>query len=310
MATNKPDKETKYPIHFDPSIPYQVNIIYPKKGKIESFPQTLTVYKYKKNLNNNTLNPEEIAKNLNFKNEPEKIETINENITAWSEKGQTLFYYEKQGSIEYGIDILFTEGIFNTKGPVLDNSIKTVDEFLTKNKLNSTNLKPNDKQVNYYQFGPQGLKEVEVWADAVAINIPYTYTLNSYPIQTSNPKNTPISFLLNTEGKILELNYHPYKDNLEEFQIVKTKTENEVNNDLNKRKAALVYIDDKEQLPEAFDQKTLNVLEIKIKKTSLAYYESDEVRELLQPVFVFESECVIKNMGTLNCLLMLPAVKL
>jgi hypothetical protein len=226
----------------------------------------------------------QMAKKLGFKNQPQ---SISEKIYRWTTESTPptildidintenfhLYYdYQNDQEILSGKDL-----------PTNQQAAQEAKNFLATNGFLTDDLATGSAEIVYLKFTPPNLTPAISLseADFIRVNL-FRADLDGLKILPPNPKNSMISFLFSgakTLGKrIIEVNYTYYPIRIETFATYPLKTTQTAWQELQGGGGYVANLGENQSG------------QIVIRKVSLAYFDSDQPQNFLQPVFVFEGD--------------------
>jgi len=221
--------------------------------------------------------------NLNFKTEPAKI---TDEIYRW-EKNISPYTTLEANIVNGTINFSYNWKLYDdlTRNPEVFDKQEAVQE--TRKYLKSAGLLKQDLEEGTYktQFlqatGGKILPAISLSeADFIKVDI-FRKNVDEYPVLTANPDRGIVSILFSgskdKNKKVISFDYNYYPIDLTNFATYPIKTNSQLWEELEKGRAYL----------SSYDQKTKNII---IRNIYLAYYDSFEKQDYLQPIIVFEGD--------------------
>ena len=226
----------------------------------------------------------QIAKKLSFKNQPQQT---SEKIYRWiteSTPSTTLDIDINTENFHLAYDYQNDQEILNSKDlPTNQQAAEEAKNFLANNGLLSDDLATGSAEFVYLKFTPPNLTPALSLseADFVRVNL-FRADLDGLKILPPNPKNSMISFLFSGSralGKrIIEVNYTYYPIERETLATYPLKTSQTAWQELQGGAGYVANLGENQNG------------QIIIREVSLAYFDSNQSQNFLQPVFVFEGD--------------------
>ncbi len=226
----------------------------------------------------------QMAKKLGFKSQPE---AISEKVYRWKTENipsTTIdidintqnfhLYYDYQNDPEI---------LTNKNLPNNEQAAQEVKNFLANNGLLTDELATGSAEFVYLKYTPPNLTPAASLseADFVKVNL-FRADLDGLKILPPNPKDSLISFLfsgLRSLGKrIIEVKYTYYPLERNIFATYPLKTPQNAWQELQSGNGYIANLDENQSG------------EVIVRKVYLAYYDSEEPQNFLQPIFVFEGD--------------------
>ena len=226
----------------------------------------------------------QIAKKLGFKNQPQQT---SEKIYHWiteSTPPTTLDIDINTENFHLVYDYQNDQEILNSKDlPTNQQAAKEAKNFLANNGLLSDDLATGSAEFVYLKFTPPNLTPALSLseADFVRVNL-FRADLDGLKILPPNPKNSMISFLFSGSkalGKrIIEVSYTYYPIERETLATYPLKTSQTAWQELQGGTGYVANLGENQNG------------QIVIREVSLAYFDSNQSQNFLQPIFVFEGD--------------------
>ncbi len=227
----------------------------------------------------------QFAKLFGFKNDPE---AISDTLYRWTDPEIPLRTIQRDivsGNFTLIYDFLkdpnfFTEGKLPPYGEKANNEIKT---FLNKGGLDTAGLSSGKSKVTFFKHSGNSLEVVSSVSDAEITRVDlFREPIDGLPLLTPTFTDSPIVFYLTgedkSEKKVIYVNYIFKSIQTDIFSTYPLKIPQEAWEEL---KAGKGYIANPGDNPKT---------DINIRKIYLAYYDSDQFQNYLQPIYVFEGE--------------------
>jgi hypothetical protein len=224
-----------------------------------------------------------LARNLGFIQEPEKI---SETVYRWTNYEGLVsilemdiitqnFQIKKQWQEDQSI-------LINKRLPNQEMAIMEAENFLQKAGLLYDDLKNGTKKVSFWKFTPQALTPVLSLSEADFVKVVFLRaSLDEMPIMPPNPQKGLISVLISGSTqfnkRILEVEFSYAPVLKDTFGTYPLKTPAQAWEELKAGKAFVANLGN-------------NQKEITIRRVYLAYFESNQPQEYLQPIYVFEGD--------------------
>lgn len=226
----------------------------------------------------------QMAEKLGFKNQPQ---SISEKIYRWATESTpptTLDIDINTENFHLYYDYQNDQEILNSKDlPTNQQAAQEAKNFLATNSLLADDLATGSAEIVYLKFTPPNLTPAISLseADFVRVNL-FRADLDGLKILPPNPKNSMISFLFSGSralGKrIIEVNYTYYSIERETFATYPLKTPQAAWQELQGGAGYIANLGENQNG------------QIIIREVSLAYFDSNQSQNFLQPVFVFEGD--------------------
>jgi len=226
----------------------------------------------------------QLAKKLGFKSQPQ---AVSEKVYRWTTESNpptSLDIDINTQNFHLYYDYQNDQEILNSKDlPTNQQAAQEAKNFLASNGLLAADLATGSAEFVYLKFSPQKLIPAISLseADFVRVNL-FRSDLDGLRILPPNPKNSLISFLFSGSkamGKrMIEVNYTYYPIEREIFATYPLKTVQAAWQELQGNTGYIANLGENENG------------EITIRKVYLAYYDSDQSQNYLQPIFVFEGD--------------------
>lgn len=212
---------------------------------------------------------------------------VNDVVFRWQKQTEPITYLEmniSNGNFYY-------RNLYEENPGLVDKNILPTNEqaasearsFLTSKDYLPPDLEDGSAEFDYYRFTPPTLTPAVSLseADFVRVNL-FRQKLDEMEIMPSDPLSSPVSFLFSgsraTTERIVEIKYRYFPVDREKFASYPLKTVDLAWQELQRGQGFIA------NLGENPDGK------ITIRNVRLAYYEADESRLFLQPIFVFEGD--------------------
>jgi len=226
----------------------------------------------------------QMAKKFGFSTQPQQISEKVYRWTTGSTPSTTLDIDINTENFHLAYDYQNDQEILKSKDlPTSQEAAQEAKNFLANNGLLTDDLATGSAEIVYLKFTPPNLTPAVSLseADFVRINL-FRSDLDGLKVLPPNPKNSMISFLfsgLRTLGKrIIEINYTYYPIETETFATYPLKITQTAWQEL---QGGSGYI---ANLGENQDG------QITVRNVYLAYFDSDQPQNFLQPIFVFEGD--------------------
>lgn len=226
----------------------------------------------------------QMAKKLGFKNQPQQV---SEKVYRWTTENTpttTLDLDINTENFHLYYDYQNDQELLSSKDlPTNQQAAQEAKNFLGNNGLLSDDLATGSAEFVYLKFTPPNLTPAVSLseADFVRVNL-FRADLDGLKILPPNPKNSLISFLFSGSkalGKrIIEVNYAYYPLEQETFATYPLKTSQTAWQELQGGSGYIANLGENQ------------AGEIIIRKVYLAYFDSDQPQNFLQPIFVFEGD--------------------
>lgn len=174
--------------------------------------------------------------------------------------------------------------ITSQTAPPLDNqAISATKAFLQQATALTPNIDEGSTEVIYLKYTNNGLTKALFAAEAnlIKVNL-FRKEINNLKVLPPNPKDSNITSLLSSSysqlGGIIDLKYNYENISEEKFATYALKDVNLAWSQLNQGKGFIANLGNN---PDG---------KIVVRNASLAYYDSDEQQDFLQPIIVFEGD--------------------
>jgi hypothetical protein len=188
------------------------------------------------------------------------------------------------GNFELAYDYRDDQSILAEKKlPTDEQAITEARNFLSSLGLLSEDLDKGIAKITYLRFTPSEIIPVLSYSEADFLRVDlFRQELNEKKVLPANPNLSLISFLFSgarsQEKRILKAGYVSYQIEKENFETYPLKSSSSAWTELNSGEGYVAELGDNEEG------------QITIRKIYLAYYESKELQDFLQPIFVFEGD--------------------
>lgn len=226
----------------------------------------------------------ETAKKMGFSTNPQALSSRTYRFQTNTIPPTTLDIDIITGNFKLYYDFSGDQTILTEKKlPSNDQAISEAKSFLQSSGLSASDLSLGKASVSYLKYqAPNLLPAISLSeADFVKVGL-FREDLDKLPILPENPSQPPISFLFSgarsRDKRIVEINYNYNKIEKESFATYPLKSTQTAWQELQDGKGFIA------SLGENTDGK------ITVRKIYLAYFDSSEPQNFLQPVFVFEGD--------------------
>lgn len=224
------------------------------------------------------------ALKMGFKNEPQ---ILNNNIYRWISQNQPTSLLEINiGNNNFNLKYDYANDPETQDRKYLPTTQQAAQEtktFLTNNNLLPESLQNGTAEFEYLSFDLPELKSVPSLSQAnfVRVNL-FKANLDELRLLPPNPKKSLVSFLFSgsrTPGKrVVEINYNYFPIEKEIFATYPLKSISKAWEEFQQEKAYIAHLGQNQSG------------KIIIRWVSLAYYDSPESQNYLQPIFVFQGD--------------------
>jgi len=223
------------------------------------------------------------AARMGFFNEPKKI---SETVYQWQQKKSllaTLTLNIITGNFTLKKNWQEDETLLNERLlPDKKQAIIEARNFFQKNGLDADDLSPEKARITFFRFTPPNLTPAISLSEADFVRIDlFRKDLAELPLLPANPKKALVSILFSgsrvEERRILEVEYTHFPIDTETFATYPLKTSAQAWEELKTGKGFIANLEGSNQ-------------QIVIRKIYLAYFESEEPQNYLQPIYVFEGD--------------------
>jgi hypothetical protein len=272
----------KFPGEEPPSLTYRLETI---QGSLPALPDVAKVYFMPKNPPNLLAldRAKRVAKQMGFTGEPENIGGSSYRWTTSSTPPTTLEMEINSGNFHLRYQYENDQSLLVQKNlPTDQQAAQEAKSFLQTNDLLSEDLATGSAEFNYLKLVSPNLEPAISLseADFVRVNL-FRADLDGLRILPPNPRKALISFLFSgnrERGKrIIEINYYYFPIDYHTSATYPLKPINDAWQELQGGKGYLANLGQNE------DQVT-------VRKIYLAYYDSQEPQDFLQPIYVFEGD--------------------
>ncbi len=181
---------------------------------------------------------------------------------------------------------------------------------LIKEKLISWELISEEAKIKEIKgFGVAGLELIPVTdlSRAVVFQIIIEPDFEGYPLIGLGPARNLIEAKINNQGVLLSLFFNLHQVNKETANNYPVKSFEETVREIKNGQAQVIQVLTSKQT-ERSAPSLEEILSVKFSSISLAYYETTEVQEYYQPVFLLKGNITLKEGEILQAFFILPAI--
>lgn len=276
--------QIKFPKQEDlPEIKYKLETI---EGVVPSVDKIGKVYVISK-VNPNLLGlnrAKDLAKKMGFSSEPTQINPRLYRFVSQTTPVTTLDIDVVTGYFTLNYDYRNDQSILAEKKlPSDEQAIAEAKNFLSTLGLLADDLQEGSAKVSYYRFSPTDLLPALSLSEADFVRVDlFRQTLDDRQIISEKPNRSLISFLFSgvreRTKRTLEVKYTYNPIERENFATYPLKTSSVAWSELNSGHGYIAELGDNQDG------------QVIIRRLFLAYFESEEPQNYLQPVFVFEGD--------------------
>lgn len=272
------------------------------EASFANLPSSLPVYQTKKLTQEEALSRlAKVIVDLGFLGQP-KIQTRGEK--------KYLIWREEENYLE--LDVVSGQFSFVGKNQLAENQTITISqaEKLVADKLTTWKLVENKPQTKKIEgFDTVGLELIPALnlSQATVFKISFTPTFNNYPLVSLGQAENLIEATINNQGALLTLFFSLHQIDPETATDYPLKSYEEMTNEIESGQAQIIEVSTKtgQNLPLPQQEK---IREVKISSLSLVYYETTEIQDYYQPVFLLKGEITLREGTKYQASLILPAL--
>ncbi|HUV42825.1 MAG TPA: hypothetical protein VMY36_02850 [Patescibacteria group bacterium] len=296
-SLSQPQSELSQPLGKEPI--YDVLL---SENDFASFPKSLAVYQIKKFAQEEILSRlSKMIVDLGFLGTPEEQQRKEGNFLIWREEENYLKVNLSSGQFS-----------FIGKSPLVQNQTTSSTKIgdLVAEKIKTWGLTASKPEVEVMTgFVPVGmeLNPVINLDQATIFNITFKSSLNGYPLVGIGQVRNLLEAKVDNQGNLLNLFFSLHQTDQEVISQYPLKSYEEVINEIKEGQAQII-----ELMTESGDYKIIpfpeEIREVKISSVSIAYYETTEVQEYHQPVFLLKGDVTLRDSNRYQAVLTLPAI--
>src|SRR3990167_1292144 len=276
-------------------------------AQTEHIPETLPIYSIAPySITETTATT--LASNLGFQGNPSSVKenTLDGSEFNWNLDGSRLTI--SQTNIEYRNSNDQSQNQATATELSLDQLQEQINTFIRKIGLLGEDLK---FQKTEFPIISEGLRTTaNSFEEAQIVEFSYTKSLPSLPLVDNSPATGFTTVRITKKGKIIYLSSR-FFDKFSEASTYKLKTaeeaEKEVQNGGGKIIQALLLNESRQ--PVISYEHAMNIEKAYIKRISLAYFLPSDIKDTVQPVFVFEGIFKTNKNENGRIVIYLPAIK-
>lgn len=225
----------------------------------------------------------QLASKMGFIGEPTKVsETVYHFVGQNPASTLDIDIISQRFKLAY--DFISDQSIFvEKKLPNEAGAIQATKGFLSQTDLLYPDLENGPTKISYFKFAAPNLVPVASFSEADFVRVDlFRQDLDKKKILSSNPNQSLISFLFSgardLNKRIVEVNYFHQTISIENFSTYPLKPTNTAWQELTNNQSFIALLGDN---PDG---------KITVRKVYLAYFQSEENQNFLQPIFVFEGD--------------------
>lgn len=292
-----PLPETQFGILVKPGITYQFSF---PQNAFAQFPNQLSVYQIKKLSNEEVLARfSAIALELGFSSSP-TIQTSGDfTFYVWEESDKFLKVNSQTGQF-----------IFKGESPITLGPVTPQEaEALVEEKLANWELLPKDALTSINYFGIAGMELEPITNPNLAdvYEIVFSSSIDSYPIIGFGPAQDVALARVTKEGQLITFNYFFHQFDREKVGVYPLKSSEEIISQIQQGQGKILSLKTKEGRETNLNPEN-PIKTINLGSVNLAYYETVEKQEYLQPIYLFLGGVTLEDGQVLEVSLYLPAV--
>ena len=293
----QPQSELSQPLGKEPIY----NILL-SENDFASFPKSLAVYKIKKFSQEEILSRlSKMIVDLGFLGTPEEQQRKEGKYLIWREGENYLKVSLSSGRFS-----------FVGKNPLVQN--QTLDSTkignLVAEKLNAWGLITGKLEIEEIKgFVPVGmeLNPVVNLDQATIFNLTFKSSFNDYPLVGIGQARDLLEAKVDNQTNLLNLFFSLHQTDQKVASQYSLKSYEEVTSEIKEGQAQII-----ELITEGGDYKTIpfseEIREVKISSISIAYYETTEIQEYYQPIFLLKGDVILRDSNLYQAILILPAI--
>jgi len=294
---NLPQPESQFEIETQPGISYQVSF---PQSVFNQFPALVNVYQIKAGSDQEVVNKfAQIANELGFSTKPSIQETGQTTFFVWQEEKKLLKVNSQTGQF-----------LFQGEFPLTLGFVAPLEaESLVKEKLNQWGFLDKDTPVKINYFGIAG-QELEPTTNpnlADLYEIVFSPSVDSYPLIGFGPVSKLALAQTTKEGQLVRLEYFLHQVDKEKVGTYPLKSGQTVLAEIQEGKGRLFSLKTKAGIETNLDPQN-SIKSLDLTSVELAYFESIEKQEYLQPIFLFKGTSLLADDEVLEVSLYLPAI--
>lgn len=275
------------------------------ENEFAKFPPTLPVYRTKKFTKEEIVSHyAKITADLGFLVSPVEQQRPDEKYLVWQEEENYLGINISSGQLSFiGKSLLNT----SLQGQILSS---TQIQNLIRQRLIGWGLISEETKIETIEgFGVAGLELIPVkdLSQALVFRIFFSPEFDSFPLIGLGPAKNLIEAKVDNKGILLSLSFNLHKAGEEVFDNYPLKSFEETIKEIKEGKSQIVSVLTSKQEERSIPPRD-QIQEIKISSIAIAYYETTEIQEFYQPVFLLKGNMTLKEGETLQASFILPAI--
>lgn len=180
-----------------------------------------------------------------------------------------------------------------------------VKDFLVKNSRWSTELENGIFNVEYFKAGGYETFKVNDFSQADILSLHFYPQINQYLVFGNSPFSGLLEVWIGKNGKIQKVkdflgNYD--QTSFTDYPLVSLKEAEQM---IRNQKETVVSITAQE---ETYGSSEIRISSVSLNKVYLAYFQEEDLPSLLQPIWVFEGNTILKDGSKSEIAIYLPAV--
>ena len=224
------------------------------------------------------------ANKMGFRTPPEAVEKTIYRWTTQNTPPTTLEMDINSGNFHLTYDFAHDPEILNSQNlPTGQEAAREAKTFLVNNNFLPSDLNQGTVEFEYLHFNPPNLNHVSSLSEAnfIRVNL-FRADVDKLKVLPPDPKKSLISFLFSssrTIGKrIVEINYTYFPIDQENFATYPLKSVNQAWSELQSNQAYIAHLGQNQNG------------QVTIRDIYLAFYDSAQPQNYLQPIFVFQGD--------------------
>jgi hypothetical protein len=292
-----PAPKTEYGVKVKKEINYQFSL---PKNAFAKLPRQLSVYQIKKLSEQEVINRfARLASELGFSVKP----------TVQS-SGDLTFYVWQEGSNYLKVNSQTGQFIFKGEFPLTLGPVGSQEAAsLAKEKLVNWELlsETSSPTIGYFRTAGLELEPVTNPNLATVYEIVFSFAVDDYPLIGFGPAQDVALAWVTKEGQLIKLNYFSHQIDQEKMGTYPIKPADVAIAEIQQGQGKILSAKTQAGIETNIDPKN-PIKSINLTSVELAYYESVEKQEYLQPIYVFKGTAVLEDDEVLEVFLYLPAV--
>jgi hypothetical protein len=294
---NLPQPETNYGFNLKSEATYQFSI---PQNTLNQLPVQAKVYQVKKLPDQEGLTHfAQIANELGFTTKPKFQTSGDYSFYIWEEAGQFLKVNSQTGQFTFKGSFTLSLGSISPQEA----------EALVKEKMTELGLIVKETSTAITYYGSAGIELVPVDNPNAAdvYGITFSSSVDGYPLIGFGPAKDLTLAQITEDGRLFTLNYYLHSVDLEGIGVYPLEAVDGIFSQIQQGQGKILSLK-----TQSGNEVSLNsqgqIKSINLSSVELAYYESIEKQEYLQPVYLFSGTATLEDNTLLEVSLYLPAI--